>query len=146
VLAPNGILAFSWWDQPARQRVQGLFREVIAELALSPSAEVPQGHDTLRFSNPNAFAELLRCAGLEDVHVAAHRMTYLMQDVEALWHAGMGGMAVTAGAIATQDATTQAKAREALERRAVAYRTPRGLEIPIAFYIGSGQQPPILKD
>lgn len=34
VLAPGGALAFSWWDQPERQRVQGLFREVIAELAL----------------------------------------------------------------------------------------------------------------
>jgi SAM-dependent methyltransferase len=49
VLAPGGMLAFSWWDQPARQRVQGLFRDAIAELALAPSPDVPQGHDTLRF-------------------------------------------------------------------------------------------------
>ena len=30
VLAPGGTLAFSWWDRPERQRVQGLFRETIA--------------------------------------------------------------------------------------------------------------------
>jgi hypothetical protein len=47
-MVPGGTLAFSWWDQPVRQRVQGLFREVIAELGLSPPPTVPQGHDTLR--------------------------------------------------------------------------------------------------
>ncbi len=55
VLVPGGVLAFSWWDQPERQRVQGLFREVIAELALPPGPGVPQGHDTLR---------LFRCRSL----------------------------------------------------------------------------------
>ena len=43
VLVPGGRLAFSWWDQPARQRVQGLFREAIAELGLAPPPEVPRG-------------------------------------------------------------------------------------------------------
>jgi SAM-dependent methyltransferase len=141
VLAVAGTLAFSWWDQPARQRVQGLFREVIAELGLPPPPDVPQGHDTLRFSDPAAFAGLLRGAGLDAVSVASHRMTYLMPDIEALWRLGMGGMAVTAAAIAAGDAAAQARAREALARRAEAYRTPKGLEIPIAFLVGAGQKP-----
>lgn len=141
VLAPNGALAMSWWDLPARQRVQGLFREVIAELGLSAPPEVPQGHDTLRFSDPDAFAALLRGAGLVDASVAAHRTIHRMPDVEALWRAGLGGMAVTASAIASRDAATQARAREALVRRAEAYRGPRGLEIPIAFFIGAGRKP-----
>lgn len=140
VLTPGGILAFSWWDQPVRQRVQGLFREVIAELGLSPPPNVPQGHDTLRYSDPGAFAELLRNAGLGAVAVTPHRTTHLMPDVEALWLAGLGGMAVTASAVATQDAATQARAREALARRAEVYRSPRGIEIPIAFFIGTGQK------
>ena len=140
VLAPGGALAFSWWDQPARQRVQGLFREAIAELGLPPPPEVPQGHDTLRFSDPQAFAGLLRDAGLGKVVVVAHSTTYSMPDAEALWRAGMGGMAVTASAIAAQDAATQARAREAIARRAEAYRGPWGLEIPIAFLIGTGQK------
>ena len=140
VLAPGGVLAFSWWDQPARQRAQGLFHEAISELGLPPLPEVPQGHDTLRFSDPQAFAGLLRDAGLGEVAVAAHSTTYPMQDVEALWRAGMGGMAVTASAIAAQDAATQARAREAIARRAEAYRGPWGLKIPIAFLIGTGQK------
>jgi SAM-dependent methyltransferase len=141
VLTPGGTLAFSWWDQPARQRVQGLFREVITEMALPPPPGLPQGHDTLRFSNPEAFAMLLQNAGLGDVAVIAHHTTYLMPDVETLWQAGMGGMAVTAGAIAAQDSATQARARDALCRRAGAYVSPQGLEIPIAYLIATGQAP-----
>jgi SAM-dependent methyltransferase len=134
VLTAGGSLAFSWWDQPAHQRVQGLFREVIAELGLGPPASVPQGHDT------EPFAALLRDAGLVDVAVVGHRTKHLMLDVDALWRAGIGGMAVTASAITSQDVNTQARAREAIARRAEAYRIPRGLEIPIAFFIGSGQK------
>jgi SAM-dependent methyltransferase len=140
VLAPGGCLAFSWWDQPCRQRVQGLFREVIAELSLSSPPDLPQGHDTLRYSDPEAFAALLRAAGLGDVTVVAYRTTYAMPDVEALWEAGMGGMAVTASSIAAQDATTQSRARQALARRAETYRSSRGLDIPIAYLIGAGRK------
>ncbi len=139
VLVAGGTLAFSWWDQPAHQRVQGLFREAIAELELSPPSSVPQGHDTLRYSDPEPFAALLRDAGLADVAVVGHRTKHLMPDVDTLWRAGIGGMAVTASAITTQDVTTQARVREAIARRAEAYKSPRGLEIPIAFFIGSGQ-------
>ena len=141
VLALGGVLAFSWWDQPERQRVQGLFREVIAELALPPGPGVPQGHDTLRFSDATAFAGLLRGAGLGEVAVAPHRTTHLMPDAEALWQAGMGGMVVTASAVAAQGAAIQAQARDALARRAEAYRSSRGLEIPIAFLVGMGRKP-----
>ena len=141
VLAPAGLLALSWWDQPARQRVQGLFREAIAELGLPPPPEVPQGHDTLRFSDPEALAGLLRGSALEGVQVTAHRTTHLMPDVEALWQAGMGGMAVTGAAIAAQDAATQARAHEVIARRAEDHRGPQGLEIPIAYFVGTGQKP-----
>lgn len=140
VLASGGALALSWWDQPARQRVQGLFRETIAELGLPPPPDVPQGHDTLRFSSPKALAGLLRDAGLREVAVAEHSTAYLIRDAEALWRAGMGGMAVTASAIAAQDAATQARARDAIARRAEAYRSSRRLEIPIAFLVGTGQK------
>lgn len=141
VLAPGGILAFSWWDRPEHQRVQGLFREAIAELQLPPPPDVPRGHDTLRYSDPEAFAGLLRDAGIGEVAVATHRTTHLMPDAEALWQAGMGGMAVTASAVAAQDTTTQLRVRDVIVRRAEAYRSPQGLEIPIAFLIGAGRRP-----
>jgi SAM-dependent methyltransferase len=133
VLVPGGTLAFSWWDLPERQRVQGLFREAIAELRLVPPPEVPQGHDILRFADPNAFAGLLWGAGLAEVSVSAHGTNHLMPNVEALWQAGIGGMAVTSAAVAAQDAATQDRAREVIARLAEDYRGPRGLEFPIAY-------------
>lgn len=140
VLAPGGTLAFSWWDRPEHQRVQGLFREVVAELALPPPPDLPQGHDMLRYSDVEAFAGLLRDAGLTGVAVETHRTMQTMPDFETLWRVGMGGMAVTAGAISVQDAATQARAREALAQRAETYRGPRGFEIPIAYLIGTGRR------
>jgi len=86
-------------------------------------------------------AGLLRGAGLVGVALAARRTTHPMPDIEALWRAGMGGMAVTASAVAAQDAATQARVRGAIARRAEAYRGPRGLEIPIAFLVGAGHKP-----
>jgi SAM-dependent methyltransferase len=141
VLTAGGNLAFSWWDQPERQRIQGLFREAIAELDLSSPADVPQGHNTLRFSDPEPFSALLCSAGLADVVVVAHQTKHLMPDIEALWRAGVGGMAVTASAITAQDAATQARVRDVIARRAEPYcKSPPHLEIPIAYLIGSGRK------
>ena len=53
-----------------------------------------------------------------------------------------GGMVVTASAVAAQGAAIQAQARDALTRRAEAYRSSQGLEIPIAFLIGTGRKLP----
>jgi len=52
----------------------------------------------------------------------------------------LGSFALTASAIIHQDKATQAAIRRALERRAAAYRTPFGLELPIAFKIGAGRK------
>jgi hypothetical protein len=49
-------------------------------------------------------------------------------------------MAVTASAITAQDVATQARAREVIARRAEAHRGLRGLEIPIAYFVGAGQK------
>src|SRR5947207_1077685 len=41
-LRPGGRIALSWWDSPARQRVQGVFREAIAEVGALVPPDVPQ--------------------------------------------------------------------------------------------------------
>ena len=64
-----------------------------------------------------------------------------MPDVDALWNGALGGMALTSSVIVFQDAETQSAIRAALERRAAAYQTPKGLELPIAFRVGAGRKP-----
>lgn len=139
-LKVGGRMAFSWWDQPDKQRIQGLFREAIAEVGASPPPEVPAGHSNLRFSDTAEFRKLLVEADLANVSVEDHQTTYAIPNVDALWRGGLGSFAVTASAIAHQDASTQAAIQASLARRAAAYRTPDGLVLPIAFKIGSAQR------
>jgi SAM-dependent methyltransferase len=94
LLEPSGALALSWWEQPARQRVRRLLHEVVAELGRPPAPEVPQGHDTLRFSGAKAYAGLLRGAKLDGVAVASYRTTHLMLNARVQWQAGMSEMAI----------------------------------------------------
>jgi SAM-dependent methyltransferase len=39
VLKPGGRIALSWWDDPSKQRIQGLFREAIEEIRVALPAE-----------------------------------------------------------------------------------------------------------
>ncbi|MBZ0146341.1 MAG: methyltransferase domain-containing protein [Pseudorhodoplanes sp.] len=139
-LRRGGRIALSWWDVPSKQRIQGLFREAITEIGVASPPDVPTGYSILRFADTNEFRRLLEDAGLTDVMVEDHQTTYLIPDVDTLWRGGLGSFAVTASAIAHQDAATQAAIRGALERRATAYKTPAGLKLPVAFKIGAGRK------
>lgn len=140
-LKPGGRIALSWWDDPGRQRIQGLFREAVAEIGADPPPDVPAGYSIFRFSDTDEFRRLLDGAGLTEVAVQDHQTTHLVADVDALWRGGLGSFAVTSSAIARQNAATQAAIRTALARRAAAYQTANGLMLPIAFKIGAGRKP-----
>jgi 2-polyprenyl-3-methyl-5-hydroxy-6-metoxy-1,4-benzoquinol methylase len=140
-LKPGGRIALSWWDDLSKQRIQGLFREAIAEIGATAPPEVPKGYSVLRFADTGEFRRLLEGPGLTDVSVEDHQTSYVISDVDTLWRGGLGSFAVTGSAIAYQDAATQVAIRAALERRAEVYRTSAGLNLPIAFKIGAGQKP-----
>jgi SAM-dependent methyltransferase len=139
-LRPGGRIAVSWWAEPHRQRVQGLFRDAVAEVGVAPPPELPKGHSSLRFCDVEELRRLLAGAGLAEVAIGNHESTHFVADVETLWNGGLGSLALSASAIRNQDAATQAAIKAALERRAAAYRTERGLEIPVAFRVGAGRK------
>ena len=140
-LLPGGRLAFSWWDDPSRQRIQGIFRDAISEVGVSAPADVPQGHNAYRFSNTGEFVRLLEGAGLIEVAVMEHATTYSVPDTETLWRGGLGSFVLTGAAIRQQDKATQDLIRTAFERCASVYKSANGLNLPVAFKVGSGQQP-----
>ena len=137
-LRPGGRVAFSWWDVFERQRITGLFRDAIAEIGVAPPPDVPKGYTMLRFSDLREFRRLLDEAGLSEVTIADHATTHLVPDVDTLWHGGLGSFSVTASAVGHQNEATQKAIRAALERLAAVYQTPRGLQLPVGFRIGSG--------
>ena len=140
VVAPGGRLAFAWWDDPARHRLQAMFREAASEVGAPTPPNVPV-HSTLRFCDADEFRGLLEGAGLIDVEVRGHTTEHRVQDTEALWEGGLGSLAMTAAAIVHQPDEVRGRIRSAFERRAAAYRTAHGLTIPVAFLIGSGRRP-----
>lgn len=140
-LLPGGRIAFSWWDDPSRQRIQGIFRDAIAEVGVSLPPDVPQGHNVYRFSNTGEFLRLLEGAGLIEVAVTEHTTTYSIPDTETLWRGGLGSLLLTGAAIRHQDKTTQDRIRTAFERCAGVYKSANGLNVPVAFKVGSGRQP-----
>jgi ubiquinone/menaquinone biosynthesis C-methylase UbiE len=140
-LSPGGRIAFSWWDDPSRQRIQGIFRDAIAEIGVSAPPDVPQGHNVFRFSNSDEFLRLLVGSDLTEVKVSEHAATYLVADTEALWQGGLGSFVLTGAVIRKQDKVTRDLIRAAFERRASVYKSAEGLNLPIAFKIGSGQRP-----
>ncbi len=140
-LLPGGRIAFAWWDDPSRQRIQGIFREAIAEIGASVAVDVPQGHNVFRFSNSGEFLRLLEGAKLTQVAITEHATTLFVPDTETLWRGGLGSLVLTGAVIRRQDQATQDSIRAVFERRACAYKTANGLNLPIAFKIGSGQRP-----
>jgi SAM-dependent methyltransferase len=139
-LKAGGRIAFSWWDTSDKQRIQGLIRDAAAEVGARPPGVLPAGHSSLRFTDASEFRRLLEGAGLAEISLIEHRATHLVPDVDALWNGAIGGMALTSSLIIFQDAPTQSAIRAALERKAAAYKTPRGLELPVAFRVGAGRK------
>ncbi|MDN4984661.1 class I SAM-dependent methyltransferase [Bradyrhizobium sp. WYCCWR 13022] len=140
-LLPGGRIAFAWWDEPSRQRIQSIFRDAIAEVGVSAPLDVPQGHNVFRFSNSSELHRLLERAGLGEVTVTEHTATYTVSDTETLWRGGLGSLVLTGAVIRKQDQATQDLIRTAFERCASVYRSADGLRLPIAFKIGSGKRP-----
>lgn len=141
VLIPGQQLAFAWWDAPDRQRIQALFREAMDELGIASSPDVPQAHSVFRFCDSTELLRLLREAGLLNVAVEEHQRSYFVPNVDVLWRGGLGSFVLISAAIRKEPTATREAIRAALNRRATAYKVEGGLNLPVAFKIGSGQKP-----
>lgn len=140
VLKRGGRIAFSWWDDPSRQRIQGVFREALAEVRVAPPPGAPQGHNIFRFSDRAAFEELLREAGLAEVQVDDHNAVSTFADSETVWRGGLGSFVLTGAMIKSQDVATQGAIRAAFDRLIRSYATADGIALPVAFKVGSGRK------
>jgi SAM-dependent methyltransferase len=141
VLEPGGRIAFSWWDDPSRQRIQGIFREALTEVRVAPPPGTPQGHNIFRFSDRVAFEGLLRDAGLREVLVDDHNALSTFPDADTVWRGGLGSFVLTGAVIKGQDLATQGAIRAAFDRLIRAYATRAGIALPVAVKIGSGRKP-----
>ena len=141
VLVAGGRLSCSWWDVPARTRIQGVLIEALQEVGAVPPPDLPTGPPLFRFAAEDAFAALLHSAGLHDVAVQGQAFTHWVATPEALWTGALGSLARTAATILTQSATMQQRIRSVFERLVSVYARDGGLVLPMAYKIATGQKP-----
>ena len=138
VLASGGRLAVSWWDEPSRQRIQGLFIDALAETRASAPTSIPAGPPMFRFSADSELANLLSGAGLVEVTVTQHGSSYLVRNAESLWRGSLGSLARTSAVVISQTPEVQKRICTAFHRLAGAYASAEGLAVPISFKVAAG--------
>jgi SAM-dependent methyltransferase len=140
VLAPGGSVALSWWDIPARHRLNGIFFDAINEAHASPPADLPAGPPMFRFSEERELAALLQSAGLTQVAVTSHTLIHRLANTDELWNGILGGTVRTSIGIRRQPREVQERIRAAFDRLVRPYAVQGELQVPVAFKIGAGRR------
>ncbi|MET0957162.1 MAG: methyltransferase domain-containing protein [Solirubrobacterales bacterium] len=140
VLAPGGAVAFSVWDRPERNRLNGVFRDAMADVRVPSLAEIEQGPDPTRFSDDPEFVALLEGAGLREATVETISLTLTVPDADTLWDGFMGSSVRTRAQVDAQPQDVRRRIREAFEHRVEAHRHPAGLEIPVVVKLASARK------
>jgi SAM-dependent methyltransferase len=140
VTRAESMCAFAWWDLPERNRMHGVLLAALEEVNPKPPAELPAGPPLFRYSEDDAFRELLESAGLRDVNVAPYSFKWRLPNAEALWTGSMGCMARNSALINSQTPEIRERIRAAFIRHANKHRTTDGLEMPMAFKVCAGRR------
>jgi len=140
VARTGSICAFAWWDLPDRNRMHGVLLAALDEVKPKPPADLPSGPPLFRYSEDDAFRELLQFAGLSSVTVASHQFMWHLRDAEALWTGSMGCMARSSALVNSQPPEIRERIRAAFIRHANKYRMSDGLALPMAFKVCAGRR------
>ncbi|MGB7292787.1 MAG: class I SAM-dependent methyltransferase [Thermodesulfobacteriota bacterium] len=141
VVTQGGVVAVSWWDVPARHRVNGIFFDAINEAGAYPPPELPTGPPMFRFSDDQELSAALRSVGLAEVGVQAFSFTHLLASPEDLWNGILSGTVRTSIGIRRQPKVVQDRIRAAFDRLVKVYERHGRISVPVAFWIASGRRP-----
>ncbi|WP_191060172.1 class I SAM-dependent methyltransferase [Geminicoccus harenae] len=142
VLKPGGRIALSWWADRDENRVNGLFVDLIEELALTaPPERLPPGPPIFRFADRKALVCLLEDAGFTDVCLETLAFRHVVPAAVDWWAIGRGAFARVSAILDAQSAQAQERIRTLFLERAETYRDGDGIAIPIRFHVVSGSAP-----
>jgi SAM-dependent methyltransferase len=140
VLAPHGVVALSWWDVPARHRLNGIFFDAMNEVQASPPPDVPTGPPMFRFSDDQELSALIRSAGLAQVAVEAYAFVHRLGSADELWNGILGGTVRTSIGIRRQPKEIRDRIRTTFDSLVQAYAKDGGIQIPVAFKVATGRK------
>jgi SAM-dependent methyltransferase len=138
VLSPKGRVALSWWDGFGKNRINGIFFEVINELGISAGGALPAGPAVDQFSDPDQFAAILRAAGFKDIGIDYISFSHAVKSTDELWDIALGSFVRVSTVIRAQNADVQRRIRDKVEQAAQQYASASGYQIPIAFRVIAG--------
>jgi SAM-dependent methyltransferase len=142
VLRPEGRIALSWWSGPDENRVNGLFADLIQELALTaPPDLLPPGPPIFRFADRKALVGLLDQAGFTDICLESLGFCHVVPAAADWWEIGQGAFARVSAILSAQSDHAQERVRALFLERAETYRQGDGIAIPIKFHVVSGSAP-----
>jgi ubiquinone/menaquinone biosynthesis C-methylase UbiE len=140
VVTRGGGVAFSVWDRPERNRLNGVFADALADVGIQDPVDFEQGPDPYRFSDDADFEALLGEAGLDDAQTETLSLGLTVPDTDTLWDGFMGSSVRMRAVIDAQPDDVRRRIREAYEHRVEAHRHPDGLELPVVVKLASGQR------
>ncbi|GAA0698225.1 class I SAM-dependent methyltransferase [Kitasatospora atroaurantiaca] len=133
VVRPGGRVVLSCWDTLARNRAQGVFFDAAAAAGATPPADLPGTSPFAAYAAPEAFAGLLRDAGLVDVQVSRVGWTHAV-DPDRWWRDVLAGTVLTSSLIEGQDDRTVRRIRAAYDRLVAQYDGA----LPVAALVATG--------
>jgi len=141
VLARGGRAAVSWWELPARNRINGVFFEAVSLAGASPPSGLPAGPAVFRFSEEALLIAALRAAGAEDVTAREVTWTHEVSSAETWWQGGLGSLARASANILGQAPEMQRKIRAAFDQLVAPYAVDGGFRVPCVARVASGRKP-----
>jgi ubiquinone/menaquinone biosynthesis C-methylase UbiE len=141
VLVSHGRVAFTVWDEPSRNRWQGVMLEAIALAGADPPADLPLGPSMFRFADEGAFTELLTGAGLEDVSVETFDFTLPLANGDDLWRWWVEESVRVRPLVERQTEKMQRTIRAHFDDLLDEHRVADGFEVPVAVKLASGGKP-----
>lgn len=141
VLTSGGMAAVTWWELPARNRVNGVFFDAVIQAGAPPSPGLPAGPAMFRFSDETELLSLLGAAGLEDVVASEVTWVHRVPSAEAWWHGGLDSLARASASILGQPPAMQRKIRAVFDRLVEPYAAEGGFRVPCVARVASGRKP-----
>jgi SAM-dependent methyltransferase len=141
VVAPDGLAAWSVWDEPSRGRWLGVVFDAFAAAGAQPPADVPPGPPIFRFAQESEFKRLLTDAGLVDVAIETVEFPLQLASKDELWSGLVDGTVRVRPMIVGQSAEMQRAIRRHFDELLEDYRTEDGLAVPVSVKLASGRKP-----
>jgi SAM-dependent methyltransferase len=140
VLVPDGRLALTTWDLPARARLVGVLLDAVRDVGVAPPPTVPAGPDFFRFADDAEFAALLEDQAFTDVEVTTVAFLHSVDSADELWDGLLYGTVRTSAVIRGQPDDVVRRIRASFDQRLHSYRTGDAYQLPVSFTLARGRR------